>query len=133
MNVGIDTHILVRFITNDDPVQADEVERVFLSSEDQDVTFLINEVVLAELDWVLTHVYKYRKEDFLKTVYQLFETENIAFNNPKIVKKACKLYTDKNADFSDCYLGVINDNLNCETTYTFDKKAAILSSFTLLD
>lgn len=132
MNVGIDTNILVRFITNDDSVQADEVERLFLSFEDQDVTFLINEVVLAELDWILTQVYKYRKEDFLKTVHQLFETENIAFNNPKIVKKTCKLYTDKNADFSDCYLSVINQNLGCKTTYTFDKSAAKLSSFSFL-
>lgn len=133
MTIGIDTNILIRFITNDDPDQADLVEALFESLQKENATFLVNEVVLAELDWVLTHVYKYSKEGFLKTINQLFETENIAFHNPHLVKKACKLYTHSGADFSDCYISVINNNFGCKTTYTFDKQASQLSSFTLLE
>lgn len=131
MKIGSDTNILVRYLTNDDPEQADKVEKLFSSMRKGD-TLVINDIVVAELDWVLTSVYKYSKEEFLKAVNQLFETHCITFNSPLLVKKACEMYANSNADFSDCYLGVTNLNSGCETTYTFDKKAAKLSSFTLL-
>lgn len=132
MNIGLDTNLLVRYLTDDDPDQADKVEALF-NSLSSDTTLLINEVVLAELDWVLTSVYKYSRQKFLKIANQLFETEKFAFSNPILVKKACKIYSESKADFSDCYLGVINDNAGCKTTYTFDVKAAELSGFTLLE
>src|SRR5699024_2661597 len=132
MKIGLDTNLLVRLLTDDDPDQADLVESLFESLGKKDTTFLINEIVLAELDWVLTSVYDYSKKDFLKTIDQLFKTENIAFNTPDLVKQAYKLYSKNNADFSDCYLSAQNNSLGCKTTYTFDKKASKLNTFTLL-
>jgi len=132
MTIGLDTNILVRYITNDDKEQADKVEKLFKAAG-KEVTFSINHVVIAELDWVLTHVYKYPQKAFLKVIDQLFETKNIVFSSPVLVKEACKLYINGKADFSDCYLGVMNEANNCQTTYTFDKKAARLSCFTRLD
>lgn len=131
MNIGLDTNILVRYLMNDDPEQADKVEALFDSYENE-TYFKINDVVVAELDWVLTHVYKYTRKDFIKTINLLFETQNIIFTYPVLIKRACQLYQNSSADFSDCYLGLINDDSGCQTTYTFDKQAAKLSSFTLL-
>lgn len=132
MKIGLDTNLLVRYITNDDPGQADKVEDLFDSLRDNS-TLVINRVVLAELDWVLTQVYEYSKGDFLKVIDQMFATQKIAFSDPNLVKEACRLYTKSNADFADCYLGVINADLGCETTYTFDKQASKLSLFTLVN
>src|SRR5699024_6879518 len=105
MKIGLDTNLLVRLITDDDPDQADLVESLFESLG---------------------------KKDFLKAIDQLFKTENIAFNTPDLVKQAYKLYSKNNADFSDCYLSAQNNSLGCKTTYTFDKKASKLNTFTLL-
>ena len=132
MKIGLDTNLLVRLITDDDPDQADLVENLLESLAKKDATFLINEIVLAELDWVLTSVYGYSKKDFLKTIDRLFKTKNIAFSTPDLIKQAYKLYSKSNADFSDCYLSVQNNSLGCKTTYTFDKKASKLRTFTLL-
>lgn len=131
MKIGLDTNLLVRYITNDNPDQADKVEDLFNSLGND--TLVINQVVLAELDWVLTHVYDYSKKDFLKVINQLFATQNVTFNTPILVKEACRAYKKSRADFADCYLGVINADLGCETTYTFDKAASKLTSFTLLN
>jgi predicted nucleic-acid-binding protein len=123
---------LVRYLTNDDRSQADKIEEFFNSLSDE-TTLMINQVVLAELDWVLTQVYSYSKNDFLQVIDQLFNTQKITFINPLIVQKAVRLYAQSKADFSDCYLGAINSNSGCKTTYTFDKQASTLSSFTLLE
>jgi predicted nucleic-acid-binding protein len=132
MKIGLDTNLLVRYITNDNPEQANKVEDLF-DSLSNDSTLVINQVVSAELDWVLTHVYDYSKEDFLKVIDQIFATQKITFSNPILVKEACSLYSKSKADFADCYLGIINADSGCETTYTFDKKASELAHFTLLN
>lgn len=132
MKIGLDTNLLVRFITNDDLDQANKVEEFFNSLSDS-ATLVINQLVLAELDWVLTNVYGYSKDDFLQVIDQLFNTKKITFNDPLTIQKAARLYAQSNADFSDCYLGVINADSGCETTYTFDQNASKLSSFSLLD
>lgn len=132
MTIGLDTNLLVRYITNDEPEQVEKVQQLFDSSP-PNILFLINNVVLAELDWVLTHVYDFRREEFLLVIDQLFQTYNISFENPGLVRKACKFYSKSNADFSDCLIGVLNKDNGCDSTYTFDKNASELSSFTLLE
>lgn len=129
--VGLDTNILVRYITDDDQSQADKVQE-YLTSHKTNTSFIINNVVLAELDWVLTSVYGYSKEEFLFVIDHLFQTNHVSFQSPDLVSKACSIYMDGRADFSDCLIGALNREQNCKTTYTFDKKASKLPSFTLL-
>lgn len=132
MTIGLDTHLLVRYLTNNDPAQADKVQQ-FFDSYKKNITFVINHVVLAELDWVLTHVYGYTRQEFLMVIDQIFQTSGFSFQEPALVEKACSLYIESKADFSDCYLGVLNTKDNCSTTYTFDKKASNMSHFSLLE
>jgi predicted nucleic-acid-binding protein len=132
MTIGLDTNLLVRYVINDEPEQVEKVQQLFDSSP-SNTLFLVNNVVLAELDWVLTHVYNFRREEFLLVIDQLFQTSNISFENPDLVRKACKSYSISTADFSDCLIGVINKNNGCDTIYTFDKDASQLESFTLLN
>lgn len=131
MIIGLDTNILVRYLTDDDSTQADKVQQ-FFDSHKENATFLINHVVLAELDWVLTHVYNYTRQEFLMVIDQIFQTKYISFQNPAVVNKACSAYVKSKADFSDCYIGVLNEMKGCNTSYTFDKKASNLTLFTLL-
>lgn len=131
MTIGLDTNLLVRYITNDDPEQVEKVQKLFDSCPPT-AMFIVNNVVLAELDWVLTHVYNFSQEEFLLIVDQLFQTSNISFEQPALIKKACSLYANGKADFSDCLIGVLNEENGCKTTYTFDKNASKLSSFSLL-
>lgn len=131
MTIGLDTNILVRYLTDDDPIQADKVEK-FFKSQSENSLFIINNVVLAELDWVLTSVYNYDREDFIKVINQLLETERITFQTPSLVEKACLIYTKSDADFSDCYIGILNNDMGSKTTITFDKKASNLDYFSLL-
>ncbi|MFH5831502.1 PIN domain-containing protein [Halalkalibaculum sp. DA3122] len=131
MKIGLDTNILVRYLTEDDPEQADRVQELF-DSYKSEATFIINEVILAELDWVLTSVYGYSRKEFLMVIEQIFETKHISFSQPTVVKKAIREYASSSADFLDCYIGILNKKMDTKITFTFDKAASNLAHFSLL-
>jgi len=60
--LGIDTNILIRYITQDDPIQSPLVSQ-FLKQEctDKNPCYLSN-IVLCEMVWVLETAYHYQRE-----------------------------------------------------------------------
>ena len=48
------------------------------------------------------------------------------------MNSALKSYRAGQGDFADAVIGRDNRSAGCETTYTFDRKAARLAEFTLL-
>jgi predicted nucleic-acid-binding protein len=57
LNAILDTNILVRLLTNDDPKQVESVQKCLLQAD----RFIIPTTVLCELVWVLAGVYKLRR------------------------------------------------------------------------
>lgn len=129
---GIDTNILVRFYIQDDPEQHGKVTELFRQASTQNLLF-INHVVLIEWFWVLTQVYDVAKKDIVKELEYLLSSKEIALQNSAAVRKSLEIFKAKNVDFTDCLIALLNSKENCETTYTFDKNASKLSSFSLLD
>jgi uncharacterized protein len=54
----IDTNLLVRYLTEDDPSKANEVKRLLIAAAEGKIKLLIPSVVIAELVWVLQGFYK---------------------------------------------------------------------------
>ena len=63
--IGLDTNVLVRYLTQDDPVQSAQanafVERQLSSAEPG----IIGHGVLCEVGWVLSRAYGYTRKHFL--------------------------------------------------------------------
>jgi len=55
--IAVDTNLLVRLLTNDDPVEAKRALRVMESDD-----ILIPKTVLLETEWVLRHGYVLARE-----------------------------------------------------------------------
>lgn len=127
--IGLDTNILVRFFAKDDQKQFEKVYQLF---EQSNTNFLISYPVLVEVIWVLQRSYGFDKEQLVFILEELNVTENFTFPNHVAVSNAIDSYRNSSADFSDCLIGVLNKNNGCNTTYTFDKDASELSSFSLL-
>lgn len=53
--IAIDTNVLVRFITQDDPGQTRRVQRCFATVKHQDESLFLNHIVLCECVWVLSY------------------------------------------------------------------------------
>lgn len=121
--IGLDTNVLVRYITNDDTKQSSLAANLLDSYVGQEKSMFINNIVLCELVWVLGRGYKYKKEQIIKTIKLLLSAVEFIFENHELAFLAIIEYETLEADFSDILIGLINQQRDCTTTYSFDKDA----------
>jgi predicted nucleic-acid-binding protein len=129
--VGIDTNVLVRYLVQDDEQQALAASKILDRVSDQNPAF-INNIVMCETVWVLSRAYRYEKKLIIMIIEQILSTCGIEFENAEGVRKALRHYADGNADFSDYLIAEINKESGAKTTYTFDRKAADNSLFSIV-
>lgn len=127
--IGIDTNILVRYLTQDEPEQAKIVENIFNKYATTSQSVFINNIVICELIWVLERGYKYGKESIIEVIKLILSTKEFCFENQKLLWSALSQYSQKKLDFSDALIGEINKNSGCVNTLTFDKEAMMFDNF----
>lgn len=127
--IGVDTNILVRYFTQDDPQQSQIVETLFDQYLNKSQSIFINNIVMCELIWVLDSGYKYSKSQITKTIMQILSTKEFAFEHHSLLWLALESYESSNVDFSDALIAQLNKSHKCSMTYTFDKQALKLEGF----
>ena len=130
--IGIDTNILLRLILADDPKQAMAVRNFIHEHCSADDPGFVSHIVLVELAWTLARIYGYTGEQISASLEQILETSQLDVESSTDVAAALRSYRDGAAGFADCLLGRANLTAGCETTVTFDRKAAKLPGFKLL-
>jgi len=129
--IGIDTNILIRYLTQDDPVQSAHatriIERVF-SEEDPG---FISLVTIAETVWVLRSIYGLSDPAIAAVVERTLRTRSLAIQNERQVATAMLALKSGTASFDDALIGALGAWAGCTTTLTFDRKAARLNTFQL--
>jgi len=129
---GLDTNVLVRYVTQDDPAQAEKATKCITSACTADDPCQIDRVVLCELVWVLESGYEYSRDQIGDFMESLLHTRQFEFESRDAALAALRYYRRGKADFADALIGAANRSTGCETTFTFDRKAAGLETFTLL-
>jgi len=120
--IGLDSNIILRAITGDDPVQSALALRFFatLSSEHPGV---INAVALVETAWTLRGRYKYPRLLILDHIEKLMGSTAYHIVNRDAVSEALETSRKHSIEFADALLGEINRIAGCEMTMTFDERA----------
>ncbi len=72
--IGLDTNVLVRYLTRDDPAQYAKVVAFIDAATDRGEQFVVNTAVLCELEWVLGTSYGYSREEIARALEQIFAT-----------------------------------------------------------
>lgn len=127
--IGLDTNILVRYITQDDPAQSKIANLLLEKYADKTHSIFINNIVLCEIAWVLERGYKYSKSQIVKILRQMFFTKEFVFEEASVFLCALENYEANNLDFSDALILCINNKRGCKATYTFDRNAASVTGF----
>src|SRR5690348_797936 len=84
--VAVDTNVLVRLLTCDDPAQAAAARSVFQSER-----IWITKTVLLETAWVLRRVYKFNQQAILDAFMNLFGLENVQIEDEASMSEALAL------------------------------------------
>jgi|SRR5580765_3767701 len=122
--IGLDTNVLVRYVTQDDAEQARLASRLLEHMLDARNPGFVDNIVLCELVWVLESGYGYAREQIAQTLQRLFEVDRIRLESPALSWHALDAYRDDGIDFSDALIALLNASLGCDHTVSFDKRAA---------
>lgn len=120
--IGLDTNVLVRFLTHDDPAQTPVAIKLMRSLSPSSPGF-VSLVALAELTWVLASLYKLEKSEVELVVENLLRSDALVLEQSEIVWQALRRFKICNAGFSDCLLERCGHAAECLYTFTFDKRA----------
>jgi predicted nucleic-acid-binding protein len=109
--IGIDTNILVRYYAQDDPVSL---------------------IVIAELVWVLSSVYKLDKVRLVDVLGNLLVADELQIEQTEVFLSALRRFEHTAAEFTDLLIASTARHAGCPKTYTFDEGAAKKAGMKLL-
>jgi predicted nucleic-acid-binding protein len=129
---GVDTNVLVRYITRDDPAQERVASRFVDAANVRSEPILVNLMVVCELAWVLGRSYGYSRAAVAAVIERLLTTEQVLLEDAELAWLALGDFKASKADFADCLIGRKNLHLGCDATVTFDGRLRATPGFELL-
>ncbi|HYX54477.1 MAG TPA: type II toxin-antitoxin system VapC family toxin [Candidatus Limnocylindrales bacterium] len=128
---GLDTNIIVRYLTQDDPVQsrkaADIIERRLSVSNPG----FVSVVTTAETVWVLDRAYRFTAKEIAAAVERMLQVEVLLIQHEQQVFTAMVALKQGRSSFSDALIAELGAHEGCNHTLTFDQKALRFSRFRL--
>jgi len=129
--IGVDTNVLVRYIVQDDELQA-VIATEALEACSIETPGWISAIVLCETVWVLSRAYGYEKATIQAVLQRILLASDLVVEQQEQCLLALRAFVLGNADFSDYLIAHMNQASGCEYTITFDKKASSYRLFQLL-
>ena len=131
---GLDTNILVRYVTADEPDQSEAAYRLVESAEARDERLHVSTLVLAELVWVLSGGrYGRSRTEVADVIGALLDATVFEIQDRDLVRRAAAAFRTGPADFSDYLIGENDRRAGCDSTLTFDRRLAAADGFNELD
>lgn len=130
--IGLDTNVIVRYITQDDDTQSAQATTLIESLSVAQPGY-ITIISIVELVWVLQGSYGAGREAIIATLDALLKTKEILIEQADVVYQALRVFTQSKADFADCLIERLAHSAQCEFTVTFDKGAAKQAGMRLIN
>ena len=117
---GLDTNILVRYLTQDDEEQLHRVLTMLLK---KNATFFVSDLVLVETRWTLRALYDWTDEEVADAYQRLLTTHNLEFEDESRLRSAIRAMKS-GADFPDELIVDRCRASGCRRVASFDKGMA---------
>ena len=127
--IGLDTNILVRYFTQDDPVQSYKATVLIEQRLTEQSPGFVSIVALAETVWVLERFYRLKKQEIAIVIERILGADALLVEHEAEVATALTAVWEGRGSFADALVGAINNQAGCSRTLTFDQKALRLPGF----
>ena len=118
----VDTNLVIRYLTNDDPILADRVEQLLDDAAVGSVQLVTTELVMAESVWVLESSYRLTHAQITPLIRGILATPGMDVINGDLVGKALVMYELQNIDFVDAYIAALMEKQGIKDIYSYDRK-----------
>lgn len=116
----VDANVILRFLVNDPPEMAEEAARLFEAVEKHQVTLILDDIVVAELVWVLSSFYQHPVSEIATALRDFLLQEGIETEEKATLLYALTLYETKNVDFADALVAARAQKRNIPHVFSFD-------------
>jgi len=99
----VDTNIIIRLLTGDDPVQSHTLSDVIRKRK---LRMFVPSIVLIETYWVLKSVYKYPKERIVHALVAFMNADEVVLEEPELLSRTLEMFATVNVGFIDVYLAM---------------------------
>lgn len=121
--IGLDTNVIIRYLTQDDPAQSAAAARLIESLSSTSPGF-ISIVVVVELVWVLQACYRAERGEVARVLEKLLRSRELVVEQAELAWQALHRFSAGRADFADCLIERTARTAGCDHVMTFDRQAA---------
>src|SRR5262245_958376 len=129
--IGLDTNILLRYLTQDDPIQSVKARGVIERQLTHENPGFVSIVVMFETVWVLERAYELTTLEIVRAVERILQTDVLVVENEQEVFTALIALKKGQGSFADAVIAALGARRGCSRTLTFDRKALRLPGFEL--
>lgn len=129
--IGLDTNVLVRYLTQDDPTQSAKANEIIESRLTAQNPGFVSVVAMVETAWVLEHAYGLGSDTVAATIERMLQIDVLVVESEQEVFTAMIALKRGRGSFADAIIPALGTRAGCSYTLTFDKKASRLSGFKL--
>lgn len=127
--IGLDTNVLVRYITQDDPIQSAKATTWIEERLTPEDPGFISVVAMAETVWVLERTYGVADQDIAATIERLLQADVLVVESEQQVFAAMIALKENQGSFADSLIAALGSKAGCSGTLTFDREALRLPGF----
>ena len=129
--IGLDTNILVRYLTQDDPTQSPKATEIIERRLTKAKPGFVSVVVMVETVWVLDRAYDLAAQDIAAAIERMLQVEVFVIEKEQEVFTAMVALKQGRGSFADALIAELGASARCVHTLTFDNKALRLPGFKL--
>jgi predicted nucleic-acid-binding protein len=117
---GLDTSILIRYLTQDDPVQSPRANEIIDRDLSQEVPGFVSLVAIAEVARVLRSRYKATRQEIVTAIERILSSDSFQVQNEQQVYEAMIALRTGEGTFADALICALGAWAGCSSTLTFD-------------
>ena len=127
--IGLDTNILVRYLTQDDPVQSPKATELIEQRLTRNAPGFVSLVAMAETAWVLERSYDFAGVEIASAIEAMLQADVFIIDSKDEVFTAMIALMEGRGSFPDGLIVALGAKAGCRRTFTFDQKALRLPGF----
>lgn len=127
--IGIDSSVLIRYVTQDDERQAALASALLEQGLTPRQPGHVSMGALLEMIWVLGRSYRYSADQVRHVVARLVQVDHLIVAERDVVERAV---THANTGIADAIIHELGRKAGCDETVTFDRQFARLKGVRLL-
>ena len=128
--IALDSNILVRYLVDDDPQQADAARKLMAELTSESRGFICREVSV-ELAWILYRAYGFSRNRVATVFEELAATEELHLEAADDTIRAADGYRRGGSDFGEQMIVAAAKRSSADTLYTLQRRDGQLRATTL--